>query len=102
MKVYQALLPDGDILESDFFEQVYRGALLNARFDLHYSTLEERSIYLCRLCIAEYTDEQYLNEYGYYQHDLVNRQEIGMLAVSRTGVTVEYGRGIHEYERGYN
>lgn len=100
MVVYQALMQTGEILESDTFKSLYHFALSHARGELYYSTPEECLTYLYRLCIAEYTDEVVLNEWGYNQHELVNRQEIGMVAVSRTGETVEYGRGIYEFERG--
>lgn len=96
MKVYQALFNDGEILECDSFKAMYYHAMLHCRIDLHW---DDSCPVICRLCLVEYTDEVRLNEYGYFQHDLINRQELAMLAVSRTGFTIEYGHGVYEYNK---
>ena len=99
MKVYQALLETGEILESDSFKALYHFALSHARGELYFSEYEELPIFFCRLCIAEYTEETFLNRWGYMQHELGNRQEIGVLCVSRTGYIVEYNR-VYEVKKG--
>ena len=101
MVVYQALFNEsGEILETDTFKQLFRFALRHSRGDLHYSCSGDPSVILSRLCVTEYSDEEYINDYGYPQHELLNRQQLGYLAVSRTGYTVEYGRGIYEVTKG--
>ena len=99
MKVYQALLETGEILECDSFKEMFHFALSHARGELYFSEYDELPNFLCRLCIAEYTKETVLNRWGYMQHELINRQEIGVLCVSRTGYIVEYNQ-VYEVEKG--
>ena len=94
MKVYQALLPDGDILESDIFKEVYSAALTNLKYDIRHEKNPNIWVKSCRLCIAEYSDEQYVNEWGYYQSDLLNREEIGFIYVLRGGYFIDYNCGL--------
>ena len=101
MVVYQALFNEsGEILETNTFKQLFRYALRHSRGELHYSRLTDPLVILSRLCVTEYSDEEYINDYGYPQHELLNRQQLGYLAVSRSGYTVEYDNGIYEIERG--
>ena len=99
MKVYQALMETGEILECDSFKGLFKFALSHAKGELYYSAPDELLTYLCRLCIAEYTEETVLNRWGYQQHELLNRQEIGVLCVSRLGYVLEYNR-VLEVEKG--
>lgn len=101
MVVYQALFNEsGEILETDSFKEMYHFALQHSRGELHYSRPGDPLVILSRLCVAEYSEDEYINDYGYPQRELLNRQQLGYLAVSRTGYTVEYGNGIYEIERG--
>lgn len=97
MTTYQALLSDGCILETDTFASMYRFALHAAKGEVHFGA---ETPYLVRLCIAEYSEYEIMNQYGYKQRDLLDRQTIGFLAVDKTGYTVEYGHGIYEIEKG--
>lgn len=97
MKVYQALLSNGDILECDTFAALYRFALRHGKIDMHYGA--DRP-FLARLCQVEYSDQEYLNQYGYMQRELLDRQVLAYLAVSNTGYTVVYDHSVYDIEKG--
>lgn len=97
MVVYQALFTDGDIVETDSFKNLFVHAMHHCRINLHWDS--SLDVEVCRFCIAEYSDDEYLNRYGYYQHELLNRQELAIMAVSRNGFTIEYNSGVYEFTR---
>ena len=96
--MYRAIIRDvGVILESDSFSIIYRAAMREARGYLHDADCTATA--LVEFEMADYSDYEYMNEYGYMQRDMLHDNHIGFLAVSRTGYTLDYKGQIYDYDR---
>lgn len=90
---YRAVIKaTGEILESDDFKTVYHRALTCGKDYFHYKFYHCPEDCYSHVIILErvtYSDEEYINGYGYPQRDIVDRDIIAYMAISRTGYTID-------------
>ena len=95
---YRALIySTGEILESDSFSTVYRAAMRHAKEYVRESDCVVTAV--VKFERAEESDYEYLNEYGYMQRDIINREHIAVLLVSRTVYTIVYNGRMYDQDR---
>ena len=98
-KFYRAVIKaTGTILESETFKNVYRCALLEGKNFMRHNSDDIDAI-IIELEEVTYSDELYMNMFGYLQHDIIDHRHIAFLAVGAVGYTVDYRDGTLEVER---
>lgn len=96
-KFYRAVIKDsGEILEGDSFKVIYRYAMRHAK-DLVRD--EGYPVTVIRLEQVTYSDEVYINHYGYPQSDIVDYRHIAYVAVSERGYTIDAGKVVLDVDR---
>lgn len=86
----------GEILECSTMKALYRFAMRNAK-----DTVRDGEP-VCFLHIEKvvYSDYEFLNSAGYMQREIVKRDDIAMVVVTRGGYTIENANGSYDIERG--
>ena len=96
--MYRAIIRDvGIILESEVFSIIYRAAMREAKDYVRDPNCKGTA--LVEFEMADYSDYEYMNQFGFMQRDMLHDNHLGMLAVSRTGYTIEYKGRIYDHDR---
>ena len=90
----------GEIFESDSFKPVYRAALTRAKDYLRDHAKDGQNVVVIEFNKVTYSDCKYMNDYGYWQNPVIDREYVAWLAVSANGYTIDAGGIILDVDRG--
>ena len=98
-KVYRAIIrATGEILECDVmpgaFKRLYGFALRHGKD----AVSADCSVVLIELEEATYSDDEYINSYGYLQRDMVDRKHIAFMVFTKSGYAVDSIYGCFELD----
>ena len=88
---YRAIIKEmGEILECDNFKDVYRFGLRHGKDYIRDHFWSDCFSIVIEFDKVVYSDYEYINKYGYPQHDIIQQDVVAYLAISRTGYTIDY------------
>ena len=98
-KVYRAIIrATGEILEDDDFKNVYRCALFTCK-DFMFRYSDDIDAIVIEFEEVTYSDDVYMNKYGFVEHPIIDHRHIAFMAVGRIGYTVDYNDEVIEIEK---